>query len=260
MHVSGVILDLDGTVCLGSALLPGARETVEFLRRRGLPWLFLSNTLDHPQVFAERLTRFGLPTSPEEIVTAPMAALDYLARAAPDARLFVIGEPPLAEQLAVAHRLTDDPQDIDAVVVSIDYAFDYHKLETAFRALRRGARFLTTNLDRTWPTPDGLVPDTGAILGALEACSRRKVDAVLGKPSALMAELALKRLGTPAGQTWMVGDSLESDVGLGCQAGMTTALVLTGVTRREDIGRGDLRPDHVLDSLNELPALLGADL
>lgn len=260
LSVRGVILDLDGTVCLGDALLPGARQAVEFLRRKGLPWLFLSNTLDHPQVFAERLTRLGLPTSPAEIVNAPMAVLRYLDRHAPGARLFVIGLPPLAEQLAVAHRLTDDPQEVDAVVVSVDYEFDYRKLEIAFQALRRGARFLATNLDRTWPTPDGEVPDTGAMLGAIEACTRRKVDAVVGKPSAWMAELALQRLGSPADQTWVVGDSLESDVQLGRQAGMTTALVLTGVTHPEDLDRAAVRPDFVLDSLGDLPALLDAEL
>ncbi len=257
MRARGVLLDLDGTVCLGDALLPGAQQAVDFLRRQGLPWLYLSNTLDYPQDFAERLTRLGLPTAPAEIVTAPMAALHYLEQSAPGARLFVIGEAPLAEQLAVAHPLTDDPQEVDAVVVSVDYAFDYRMLEIAFRALRRGARFLATNLDRTWPTPDGLIPDTGAILGAIEACTRRKVDAVMGKPSAFMAELALQRLGTTAAQTWMVGDSLESDVALGGQTGMTTALVLSGVSRREDLGRAAIQPDFVLDSLADLPSVIG---
>ncbi len=258
VDVRGIILDLDGTVCLGPALLPGAPALIDFLRREGLPWLFLSNTLDHPQVFAERLTRLGLPTSPAEIVNAPMAVLRYLERHAPGARLFVIGLPPLAEQLSVAHPLTDDPQEVDAVVVSVDYAFDYHTLEIAFRALRRGARFLATNVDRTWPTPDGEIPDTGAILGALEACTRRKVDAIVGKPSALMAELALQRLGSRADETWIVGDSLESDIRLGRQAGMTTVLVLTGVTHRDELGRADVQPHHVLESLADLPALIGA--
>jgi HAD superfamily hydrolase (TIGR01450 family) len=185
-----------------------------------------------------------------------MAALHYLQRTAPAACLFVIGEPPLAEQLAAAHRLSEDPDQVDAVVVSVDYGFDYRKLEIAFRAIRRGARFLTTNLDRTWPTPGGLIPDTGAVVGAIEACTRRRVDAVLGKPSAWMAELALARLGTRPAETWVVGDSLESDVALGRQAGMTTALVLSGVTQREDLALAEFQPDRVLESLGDLPSAI----
>lgn len=251
-----MIFDLDGTVCLGESLLPGAARSLEYLRRRGIPWVYLSNSLDLRSEFAQRLCRLGLPTSPDEILHAPLAVRRYLEEHAPGARLFVIGLPPLAEQLAAAHRLTDDPSEIEVVVVSVDYQFDYRKLEIAFQAIRRGARLLAANGDRTWPTPDGPVPDAAAMLGAIQACTRRQAEAVLGKPSPWMARLALQRLGTPAARTWIVGDSLESDIRLGREAGMTSALVLTGVTRREDLPGSLDRPDYVLSSLSDLPDLL----
>lgn len=258
MEIGGVLLDLDGTVCLGDELLPGAQQAVAYLRRERIPFAYVSNTLDHRRDFADRLTGMGLPAEPDEIVHAPMALIRYLERHEPEARLFVMGLPPLLEQLSESFTLSDDPEAIDVVVASIDYTFDFSRLNIAFQALRRGARLLATNTDRTWPTPQGEIPDAGAIVGALEGCSLRTVDAVVGKPSLWMAQLALEYLGCPAEQAWMVGDSLESDVAMGAAAGMTTAVVLTGVTRRQDIGRTGVRVDHVLESLADLPARLNS--
>jgi arabinose operon protein AraL len=218
--------------------------------------VFVSNTLDHRQDYAARLTAMGVPTDPVEIVHAPLALIRYLERHHPQARLFVIGLPPLLEQLADSFRLSEDPEAIDVVVASIDYGFDFPRLNIAFQALRRGARLLATNTDPTWPTPEGDIPDAGAIVGALKACSRREVDAVVGKPSLWMAQLALAQLGCGAQRAWMVGDSLESDMAMGAAAGMTTAIVLTGVTRRQDLDGAEVQVDHVLESLADLPARL----
>jgi arabinose operon protein AraL len=258
MKPRGVFLDLDGTVCLGESLLPGAIESIDFLRRERIPFLFLSNSLDDRREYAARLTRLGLPTSPDDILHAPLALERYLERHLPEAVLHVIGLPSLLDQLSPRFRLSDDPAQITVVVASIDHAFDYRKLNLGFQALRHGARFLATNLDRTWPTPHGAIPDAGAIVGALEACSGRRVEVVVGKPSAWMAGLAMEHLQCPAAESWVVGDSLESDVAMGWQAGMTTALVLTGAARRGQVGEDGLPPDHVLDSLVDLPALLEA--
>jgi ribonucleotide monophosphatase NagD (HAD superfamily) len=142
-------------------------------------------------------------------------------------------------------------------VVSFDREFNWEKLTIAFRALRRGALFVATNIDATAPQPEGEVPDAGAVIGALEGCSGRKLDVNVGKPSELMLQATLTRLGLPPEVTLLVGDRLETDIAMGTAAGMRTGLVLSGVTSREGLRGSSLQPDVVLEGLRDLPAWLG---
>jgi len=255
----GIILDLDGTVYRGDYLIPGARETIEALRRHAHPLVFVTNALESRAEHAVKLIRFNIPVNAEEVVNSTLVLTRYLSRQMPGATVFAIGEPPLLEELAANFRLSEDPDEIDVVVASFDSTFDYRKLNIAFQALRRGARFLATNADATCPVPGGELPNTGAVIGALEGCSQRKVELVVGKPSSLVVEVALERLGRPASECLIVGDSLESDIVMGHRAGMTTALVLTGVTRRAELAHAPVQPDHVLESIAEVSRLLGND-
>jgi arabinose operon protein AraL len=255
----GIILDLDGTVYRGDYLIPGARETIAALRRHAHPLVFVTNALESRAEHAAKLIRFNIPVNAEEVVNSTLVLTRYLSRQMPGATVFAIGEPPLLEELAANFRLSEDPDEIDVVVASFDSTFDYRKLNIAFQALRRGARFLATNADATYPVPGGELPNTGAVIGALEGCSQRKVELVVGKPSSLVVEVALERLGRPAGECLIVGDSLESDIVMGHRAGMTTALVLTGITRRAELAHAPVQPDHVLESIAEVSRLLGND-
>lgn len=252
----GLLIDLDGTVCLGESLIAGAAAAVGELRRRGHPILFASNTLEHAGDFAARLSRQGIPTSPDEILHVPWVLAGYLRQHAPDAAVFAIGERSLIEQLEPHFRISQNPEEIGVVVASSDLAFDFNKLNTAFQALRRGARFIATNLDPTWPGPNGEIPDAGAVIGALEGCSGRRLEAVVGKPSAYFGESALQRLGLSPRETWVVGDSLTSDITMGRELGMTTVIVLTGVTHATDLAASPIQPSHVIETLADLPALL----
>lgn len=250
----GYLLDLDGTVYLGDRLLPGARETVRALRAHGRRVVFLSNNpLTTRERYAARLSRLGIPTAPGEVVNSSAVMVEYLAERAPGARLFVIGEPPFLRELeAAGFTLTDTPRRIDVVVAAFDRGFDYRKLRIAFRAIRRGARLVATNPDPFCPTPDGGLPDCAAVTAALEACTGARVEAVVGKPSPLMARAALRRLGVAAERALVVGDRLETDVALGVRAGMHTAVVLTGATSRRDLQRAAVRPEFVLKDLRGL--------
>ncbi len=258
MTYRGYIFDLDGTVYLGERAIPGAPETIATLRQQNCGVVFLSNKpLERRRAYAEKLTRLGIPTSPDEVINSSLILARYLAREMAGATVFAIGEPPLLEELAAAGlRLSETPEEIEVVVASFDRTFDYCKLNIGFQALRRGARFLATNADRTCPVEDGEIPDAGAVIGALEGCSGRKVELVVGKPSSLIVEMALDRLGCLANECLMVGDRLETDILMGHRAGMTTALVLTGVTRRADLAHAPAQPDYVLESIAEVPRLL----
>jgi arabinose operon protein AraL len=249
----GIILDLDGTVYRGERLIPGAREALEWLRGRGHPLVFVTNAIETQAEHVDKLAGFGVPARPDEIINAPLVLIRHLSRVMPHAVVFPISDPPLVEQLASHFRLSENPDEIDVVIASTDRAFDYRKLNIGFQALKRGARFWATNADPTWPQAGGEIPDAGAIIGALEGCARRKVELVAGKPSPLVIEAALEHLGCSAGECLLVGDSLGSDITMGHQAGITTALVLTGVAQRADLDCAPVQPDVVLDSIAELP-------
>jgi NagD protein len=194
-----------------------------------------------------------LPTPVADIVHSTYALTRFLDREMPGGRLFVIGERPLLGELeAAGFLLTADPGETDAVIAAFDRTFDYAKLQTAFDAIRAGARFFATNADRFCPVPGGGQPDAAAVIAAVEACTGVPVEFVAGKPSRGMAEAALEAAGFPPADCLMVGDRLETDIRMGAEAGMATALVLTGATRREEVDGAAVRPDFVLEGLGEL--------
>jgi len=250
----GYIFDLDGTVYLGDNAIPGASEVIAELRQCGCGVVFLSNKPLQPRsVYAQKLTHLGIPTSTDEVINSTLVLIRYLLREMPSAKVFVIGEESLLDELAAAGlTLSEKPDEIDVVVASFDRTFDYRKLNIGYQALRLGARFFATNADRTCPVDGGEIPDAAAVIGALEGCSGQKLELVAGKPSPLIVEVALRRLGLPAEDCLMVGDRLETDMLMGNQAGMSTALVLTGVTRRADLSHTSVQPDYVLKSIVDI--------
>lgn len=254
-HYQGYIFDLDGTIYLGDKIIPHAPETIADLRQRGYGVVFLSNKpLEQRQSYADKLTRLGIPTSPDDVINSSLALARYLTREMPGATVYAIGEPPLLEELTAAGlRLSEKPAEIEAVIASFDRTFDYRKLDIGFQALRRGARFLATNADRTCPVNGGEIPDAAAMIGALEGCSGRKVELVVGKPSLLIMEMVLAQLQLPADACLMVGDRLETDILMGHRAGVDTALVLTGITKRDALSDSSIQPDYILDSIANLP-------
>lgn len=252
-----MVLDLDGTVYRGAQLVPGADEAIQRVRRSSHRVLFVTNAIESCAEHSEKLNGLNIAADPVDIVNATSTIIHYLQLEMPGATVFALADPPLLDALRADFRLSEDPDQIDVVIASCDRHLDYRKLNIAFQALRRGARFLATNADATAPVEDGLLPDAGAVIGALEGCTSRKPDRVIGKPSRLMAEAILERLGRPARECLIVGDNLESDILMGRRAGMATALVLSGVTRPSDAARAAAEPDYVLGSIAELPDLLG---
>ena len=263
--IDGFIFDLDGTVYLGEAALPRAVEAIAELRRRGKQVLFVSNKPLQPrQVYAAKLSHLGIPAGPEDVITSAYVLGYYLAHTYPDLNYYVIGEAPLKTELRgfglkIQEELQDqdpfevlDPTGIDAVIVALDRTLDYRKLNTAYQALRHGARFFATNGDLTCPMPGGAIPDAGATLAALEVLSQRKLELLAGKPSTLILETASAKLGLPPERCLVTGDRLETDILMGKRAGMVTAVTLTGVTKREDVYPGEFAPDLIIENLGDL--------
>ncbi len=249
----GYVFDLDGTVYLGDELLPEAKETLGELKARSNVVYLTNKPLETPADYAAKLTRLGVETRPEEVISSTDALLLYLGRHAPKARLFVIGESPLIRLLSLAgYEVAQEAGGVDVVIVSFDRTFDYRKLKVAFDAVRGGARIVATNPDAYCPSPDGGLPDCAAMLAAVEASTGARAEAIVGKPSPHMAAALLERLGVPARDTLLVGDRLATDVRMANEAGMASALILTGATHLEEVLRSPDRPDYVIEHLGDL--------
>ncbi|NPA30948.1 MAG: HAD-IIA family hydrolase [Chloroflexi bacterium] len=231
----GLILDMDGVLWRGSQPLGDLPALFRRLEDLGLRWVFVTNNATRsPADYVEKLARFGVPAQEEDILNSALAAVAALRERWPqgDAVVHVLGEGALRDLIAQAgFSITAQPQ-ADAVVVALDRSCTYAALERATYAIRGGAWFVGTNPDRTYPTPQGLAPGAGALLAALEAATD-VAPTIVGKPEPWLFRLALQRLNARPEQVLMVGDRLETDI-LGAQRlGIPTALVLSGVTTRE---------------------------
>lgn len=251
---SAYLFDLDGTIYLGNTILPGARETVAALRARGRRTIFLSNNPTRTRrQYADKLGELGIPTPVEDIVNSSYVMVQWLLREAPHARLFVVGETPLQDELREAgFVLTERAGEIEFVVASFDRTFTYYKLQVAFDAIRAGARLVATNPDRYCPVPGGGQPDAAAIIAAIEACTGTRCDPIVGKPSPIMVSTVSAMLDLPPGRCIMVGDRLETDMVMGAAAGMATCLVLTGDATRAKLAASGMSPTLVLERIDGL--------
>jgi 4-nitrophenyl phosphatase len=253
--IRGVILDVDGTVVRGDEPIPGARAGLDWIEEAGLRRLFVSNNpTKPPAAYESRFARAGFDVSATEVVTAGSATTSYLAEHHGDDPLYVVGEDGLRTILREAGlNLVPDPTEASVLVASLDREFDYDELRVAMRLLGSDSvAFVGTDPDMVIPAAEGDIPGSGAIVHAIAGVAGRDPDIVLGKPSEPTRELVRSRIGLHPRECLVVGDRLDTDVAMGAAAGMTTALVTTGITDRAALTASDVEPDHVLDSLADL--------
>jgi NagD protein len=253
-HFQGYIFDLDGTIWLTEELVPGARETVAALRARGAQVLFLTNNSDGTRaMFARQLSALGIPTTEASIVSTSYVMARYLQAQAPGCRCYVIGADPLREELVdVGCKLRDRPGDIDFVVLGVDRDFTYRKLQTAFEAIRAGARFVATNPDPYVPTARGDLADIGAEIACIETATQHRLDQLVGKPDPIIVQVALETLGLPRQACLMVGDQLGTDVVAGQRSGIPVALLLRDPRTVAQLATWPTPPDYGLHNLIDL--------
>jgi 4-nitrophenyl phosphatase len=257
--IKALILDMDGVLWKDTAPIGDLPALFARLRERGLGVVLATNNATKTVAeYLEKLDGFGVKLEPWQIVTSSLATADTLARQFPQGgAVFVIGENGIQRALEERGFLpVTDPEDEVApvaVVAGIDRYVSYAKLRRATLHIRAGVPFYGTNPDRTFPTPQGLVPGAGAILAAIEAASDAR-PVVIGKPSPFMMRLALERLGHEPQETLAVGDRPETDIAAGQAAGCRTALVLSGVTTREQAKAWQPPPNWIAADLAELVA------
>ncbi len=254
----GFIFDLDGTVYLSDRLIPGADRVIHLLKEKGRKVVFLSNKpLQTRKDYAAKLTRLGVPTRPEEVINSTLVMINYLKKNAPHAKLFVVGETPFVEELKRSgFQITEEPKEIEYVVVAFDRTFDYRKLNISFQAIQLGAHFVATNPDRTCPVEEGEIPDCAGMIAAIEAVTQKKVEVIVGKPSPFMIQAALDVMGLQREDCILIGDRLETDIKMGKDSGIATGVVLTGITDERTLKDSPIRPDYVFQSIADVVKLV----
>jgi 4-nitrophenyl phosphatase len=254
-RIRALLIDLDGVLYRGTTALPGAADFIAFLRAHGITFCLITNNATlTPDQYVAKLTGMGIPVTHDELFTSALATAQYLEQqGAAGSTAFVVGEDGLREALrGVGVKLGDESP--DWVVVGLDRTLTYDKLATAALAVARGARFVGSNPDLSFPTEAGLVPGAGALQGVVTATTG--VDpVVIGKPEALMFDLAVEALGVDRGETVMLGDRLDTDIEGAHRAGLQSIMVLTGVSTRADLEGSAVQPELVVDDLPHLTAL-----
>lgn len=252
VRYAGVVIDLDGVCYRGDTVIDGSVEAVQRLRDAGVAVTFATNNATRtPEEGARKLRSLGYEADADDLVTSAVAAAAMIE---PGARCMVVGMDGLREAVvARGCELVDDPELTDVVVTGLDTGLTYDRLTAATRALLRGARFIAANADHSFPTADGISPGAGAMVAALETASQRTAE-VAGKPQKGLYETAAAKL--PDGPLLMIGDKVETDVAGAHALGWDTALVLTGVSTREDAEAASPRPTWVADDLAALVDLL----
>lgn len=270
-----VLFDLDGVVYRGQEPVAGAAELVAQLHRAGIGVRFVTNnSMSTRDDYAAKLAQMGIRTAAGEIVTSVSATVEHLKRHHPSvARILAVGERGLIEELRGAGYEVRPARDAapasyaggplgepyDAVVAGLDQSFDYRRLAIAVSAVQDGARFVATNVDLRYPTPDGFLPGAGAVVAAIAAASGA-TPTVIGKPEPAMFSATLDAAGVDPSEALVVGDNPDSDILAARRAGIRSVLVLTGVTSRaaaESLAE-DRRPDLVASGPGQLRDLLAA--
>ncbi len=245
------LIDMDGVLVSGRTIIPGADQFLERLKARGAKYLVLTNNpLYTPGDLAHRLQTTGLDIPAERLFTSAMATARFLQSQKPNGVAFVIGESGLTEAIhSVGYVITDDHPDY--VVLGETNNYNLAQITKAIRLIAEGARFIATNPDPAGPSERGLVPACGAMAALIEKASGTSPFFV-GKPNPLMMRSAINYLGVHSENTVMIGDRMDTDIVAGVESGMETVLVLSGVTRREEVCRYPYQPTHIVESVAEI--------
>jgi 4-nitrophenyl phosphatase len=245
------LLDIDGVLVRGGHVIPGAVEAIELLQQMGSTFFLTNNSTRSRVQVAERLSAIGFPIDANMIITSAYLAGRYLADKCGTVRVWPLGEEGLKAELVTTGHTIASPDRAQWIVAGMDRQLTYDKLAQALQALMNGASLLATNSDPTFPTPDGVEPGAGAVIGALSGMGYTP-EAVVGKPASFGFEMALRMTGIAPEDALMVGDRLETDILGAAQAGIDSALVLTGVTSQEAGPLYEPQPQMVARSLHEL--------
>ncbi|OYT33757.1 HAD family hydrolase [Archaeoglobales archaeon ex4484_92] len=253
----GFIIDIDGVIGKSTTPIIKGVEAVRRLKNLGKKIIFVSNNSTRSRkMVLERLKRFGLDICEDEILISTYATAKLISREKPGARVFTTGENGLIEELLLAGLKITDYKEAEYLVVGSNRGINFDLMTKALRACIKGIRYIATNPDKIFPAEDGPIPGTGMIIGALYWMTGRKPDVVVGKPSKVIMDEALRLLNLKSDEVAVIGDQIDVDIAAGKAIGAETALVLTGVTTKENLEnlilKYKVKPNYILESLMSL--------
>lgn len=256
--IRGLVLDMDGVIWKSDAPIGDLAAIFTRIRERGLKFVFATNNgTRSPDQYVSKLAALGVEVEAGQIITSALGVAHLLSRKFPKGGpVFAIGESGVLDALRAKNfeplSVQDAPKAL-AVVASIDRQINFNKMLEATLLIRSGVPFYATNPDKTFPTPRGEIPGAGAWISVLTTATNKE-PIYAGKPLPYLMELALERLGTQKQETLIVGDRLETDIAAGQSVGCPTALVLSGVSTREQANAWDPKIDVIAGDLAELIA------
>ncbi len=243
------MLDCDGVVWRGESPINSAIKAIKLLEEMGKEVVFITNNATQSRAdYARKFARFGLHIPTNRIYTSGYGTAIFLRENGLTA--YIVGEEGLRRELEEAGVIVLD--DAESVVVALDRGINYEKIAHASMLIRNGAFFIATNRDATIPTELGEMPGAGALVAAVEVASGKNPDIIIGKPEPYLFKLALEESGVPRDKALVIGDRLETDILGAKRSGIDSLLVLTGVTKKNGVGKGDLKPMFIVDSLLDL--------
>jgi 4-nitrophenyl phosphatase len=250
--IRALIIDVDGVLWRGSFSMPGVPAFFDFLSAHKIAFIIATNNAARPaSEIIERLAAMGVRIDESQVLTSSEATALYLRHIAPrGARVLVVGGEGLTNAMARAgYDLVE--KDAEVVVAGLDMSVTYDKLKRAALEIRRGAKFVGTNADKTLPSAEGDIPGAGAIIAAIQAATD-VAPLIIGKPERAMFDIAVEQMHAARETTAMLGDRLDTDIEGAKRAGLKSILVMTGVTTRESLAQSRVQPDFVFENLDAL--------
>jgi len=254
--LKGLILDMDGVLWKDSKPIGDLPYIFKGISDLGLKVVFATNNATKSiEEYQQKLASFGVQVEPEQIITSAIAAAKYLQQHySSGSWVYVVGSASLKDMIHKhSFQVCDDAgrNSAQVVLVAMDTSLTYEKIRNAATQIRQGADFIATNMDATFPTPQGLLPGAGACVAAI-ATAAEKQPLLIGKPQTLMYELAFQTLGFAPREVMAIGDRLETDIAGAQKAGCLAGLVLSGVTDETKAHRWQPQPDLIAKDLTEL--------
>lgn len=247
----GFICDMDGVIYHGNQILPGVVEFIKWLHDEGKEYLFLTNNSGYtPKELNQKLARMGLNVPVEHFYTSALATAEFLKEQAPGCSAYVIGEAGLYNALYEA-GITMNDVNPDYVVVGEGKAYSLDTLTKATNLVLNGAKLIGANSDVSGPIENGIAPACRALVAPIEMATGKQAY-FCGKPNPLMMRTGLKMLGCHSAEAVVIGDRMDTDIIAGTETGVSTVLVLSGVSTRETLNTYAYRPTMVLNGVGDI--------
>ena len=244
---------MDGVIYHGNKILDGVKEFVNWMIENDKKFIFLTNSPERtPHELSMKLQRMGLEVSADHFYTSAMATAEFLSAQKPGCTAYVIGEAALTKAMYDKKIYMNDVNP-DYVVLGETRTYSFEKLEKAIELVRNGAKLIGANPDTIGVTEKGIMPATGSLIAPIEIATGKKAYFV-GKPNPLMLRHGLRKLGCHSEDIAFIGDRMDTDIIAGIESNVDTVLVLSGVTKLEDINDFPYRPKYIFEGVGDIIA------